>query len=147
MAARARDCLPLALPLILLETEEADMANAAAALRGKGFSVLGRVRDGINRWAETRGAPASTDVVTGPQPPDGTLLDVGDPGARRPSEGLRIPIETLWARVDEVPADGPVVIVAGFGVRAALGVGMLERARRDPVVVWRSTAPDGAPAR
>ncbi len=43
MASRARDCLPLDLPLILLGTHDADVDNAAASLRGKGFAVLGTV--------------------------------------------------------------------------------------------------------
>jgi rhodanese-related sulfurtransferase len=136
MAVRARDCLPLDLPLILLSDATADMANAAAALRGKGFSVLGCVDDGLNAWAATRGAPASTDIVRGERPPTGTLLDVSDPGARAPEDAQRIPIETLWNRASEAGDADPVVIVAGYGVRAALAVGMLERAGRREIVVW-----------
>ncbi|CAN5575403.1 hypothetical protein BH24ACT26_BH24ACT26_19160 [soil metagenome] len=137
MSARARDCLPLDLPLMLLHTAEARMANAAAALRGKGFSVLGMVEDGINEWAGRRGSPASTELTDASDPPDGTLLDVGDPGARRPEGALRIPIEKLWTRLDEVPDGAPIVVVAGYGVRAALAVGMLERAGVGEVIVWR----------
>ena len=136
MAARARDCLPLDVPLVLMVDDDAHMPNAAAALRGKGFTVLGQVEDAINRWAEARGAPASTEVVTGADPPEGTVLDVGDPGAARPADALHVPVERLWTRAGEVPDDGAVVVVSGYGVRAALAVGMLERVGRQ-VVVWR----------
>lgn len=139
MAARARDCLPLSLPLLLAHKADVDMANAAAAFRGKGFSVLGVVADIVNAWAEARGAPASTEVVTGSGAPPGTVLDVGDPGAPRVQGAVRIPVERLWARTEEVSAGEPVVVVSGFGVRAALAVGILERAGREPVV-WRPRA-------
>src|SRR3990170_3212430 len=60
--SRARDCIPLDVPLVLLDLGRADMVQAAAALRGKGFEILGKVDDGVNRWAERRGTPASTEV-------------------------------------------------------------------------------------
>jgi rhodanese-related sulfurtransferase len=138
MPARARDCLPLDLPLMLLVSENANMANAAAALRGKGFTVLGEVPDAINAWASARGAPASTEVVSGPNAPDGTLVDVGDPGAPRPDGAVRIPVEKLWPRVSEIPRGAPVVVVSGYGVRAALAIGMLERAGVEGIVLWRA---------
>jgi hypothetical protein len=68
------------------------------------------------------------------------LLDVGDPGARRVRTALHIPIEKLWSRVAEIPHEGPTVVASGFGVRAALAVGMLERAGRAEMVVWRGRA-------
>jgi rhodanese-related sulfurtransferase len=136
MAARARDCLPLSLPLILLEWHGADMAHAAASLRGKGFSVLGGLEDGINRWAAARGAPASTEVTSAPGQPPGTVIDVGDPGAPRAEAAVRIPAERLWGRVTEIEGDPPFVIPSGAGVRAALAVGILERAELEDVVVW-----------
>jgi rhodanese-related sulfurtransferase len=139
MAARARDCLPLSLPLLLAHRADVDMASAAAAFRGKGFSVLGVVADIVNGWAEARGAPASTEVVTGSGAPRGTVLDVGDPGAPRVEGAVRVPVEKLWGRTHEVDAGEPVVVVSGFGVRAGLAVGILERAGREPVV-WRPRA-------
>jgi rhodanese-related sulfurtransferase len=135
MAARARDCLPLDLPLILIDAEDIDMANAAAALRGKGFRVLGRVLDAVNAWAGSGRAPASTEVATGEPAPEGQVLDVGDPGARPPPEALRVPVDRLWSRTDELGERAPVVVVSGFGVRAALALGVLERAGRE-VVLW-----------
>lgn len=138
MAARARDCLPLELPLILLDLGEGDAVHAAASLRGKGFTVLGRVEDAINQWARIRGRPASTDVVSGSAAPEGAILNVGDPGARRLASAITIPIETLWPRLHEIAHEPRVTVVAGAGVRAALAVGMLERAGVDEVLFWRT---------
>lgn len=132
--SRARDCIPLAVPLILLDLGAGDLINAAASLRGKGFDVLGKVDDGINRWARGRGHPVSTEVVV--EPPDASVLHVNDPGARPIDFDLSIPIEELWGRVGEVPS-GRVAIAAGFGVRAAIAVGILERAGHD-VIFWKT---------
>jgi len=140
MAARARDCLPLDLALILLDFGDADLINAAAALRGKGFTVLGSVADGINAWAERRGPPGSTDVVRGAHAPEGLVLDVCDPGAERVPGAVRIPIEQLWRRVDEVASEPHVVVAAGAGVRGSLAVGILERAGVNDIVFWRLPA-------
>ena len=133
--SRARDCVPLDVPLVLLDLGAGDPAVAAAALRGKGFDVVGKVDDGLNAWTRARGAPASTDIVTD-RPEGPVILDVSDPGATSAGDGARIPIEELWGRVSEIP-DGPVCVVAGYGVRAAIAVGILERAGRD-VLFWKT---------
>lgn len=138
MASRARDCLPLDVPLIMLEDGGTDAAAAAAALRGKGFSVLGSVADAVNAWAAHEGRPpASTDLVDAGDPPEGVVLDVGDPGAPRPADALAIPVEKLWCRTSEVPRGKRVAIAAGYGVRAAMTVGMLERAGVEEICIWR----------
>ena len=134
-SSRARDCIPLDVPLVLLDLGNGDMINAAASLRGKGFDVLGKVDDGLNRWAERRGTPASTEVTTS-RPEGIPVLHVNDPGTRDIAADHAIPIEKLWAHVDEITSDR-IAIAAGFGVRAALAVGMLERAGRE-VVFWRT---------
>ncbi|MDQ3877289.1 MAG: rhodanese-like domain-containing protein, partial [Actinomycetota bacterium] len=75
MASRARDCVPLDLELVIDQPSgmtDDDVANAAGALRGKGFAVPGKVVDAINRWARARSAPASTEILEGPEQPDGT---------------------------------------------------------------------------
>jgi rhodanese-related sulfurtransferase len=138
MAARARDCLPLNLPLILLADAATDMVNAAAALRGKGFTVLGQLNESVDAWVASGRPLVSTEIAAGTRPPPGQLLDVGDPGSAAPEAARRIPIESLWTRVDEVDDDSPVVIAAGFGVRAGLAVGILERDGREDVVFWKS---------
>ncbi|MBW3594335.1 MAG: hypothetical protein KY391_02060 [Actinobacteria bacterium] len=133
--SRARDCIPLEVPLVLLDLGAGDIVHAAASLRGKGFDVRGRLENGINRWAEHHGAPASTESVT--ERPDGfSVLHVNDPGTGNLDADYAIPIEKLWTRADEVTSDR-VAIAAGVGVRAALAVGILERAGKD-VVFWRT---------
>lgn len=136
MASRARDCLPLSLPLLLLGSENADMTHSAASLRGKGFEVVGIVEDAINRWAEVRTAPASTEVLRD-STLQGAVLHVGDPGARPPENAIFIPIERLWNRVGELSEHERVTVVGGYGVRAALAVGILERAGKQ-VVFWNT---------
>lgn len=139
LAARARDCLPLDLPLILLDLGAGDPEHAAASLRGKGFEVIGRVEDALTAWGR-HAPPASTDVAEGDRPP-GFLLDVGDPGARLPEgdDVCRIPIERLWHRAHELANHERVVVAAGYGVRAGLAVGMLERAAVGEIVFWRTS--------
>ena len=137
MASRARDCLPLDLPLVLVDLGEVDYLHAAASLRGKGFTVLGAAEDAINRWAAARGTPASTDVVEGKIEGSGVVLDVGDAGAPKVDGSVSIPIDQLWKRVDEGVASGRVAVTAGYGVRAALAVGILERAGIEEVLIWK----------
>jgi rhodanese-related sulfurtransferase len=138
MAGRARDCIPLSVPFVLLHHEGIDIHAVTAALRGKGFTVAGYVEDGLTAWGNAHGAPASTEVASGPQPPADTVIDVGDPGVRVHEGALSITVERLWGRTDEVP-EGRVAILAGRGVRAALAIGMLERAGFEDIVFWTHT--------
>ncbi|MDQ3964475.1 MAG: rhodanese-like domain-containing protein [Actinomycetota bacterium] len=138
LPSRARDCLPLDLPIVLLPDTASDLGNAAASLRGKGFSVLGALRDGLRAWADRFGHPASTELATAP-PKDAFILDVGDPGATPPDDATTIPAEQLWNRIDEVDAPR-VAIVAGYGIRAALAIGILERAGIRDISFIRSRA-------
>jgi hydroxyacylglutathione hydrolase len=136
MAARARDCLPLDLPMVLLRTDDIDYVHAAASLRGKGFTVLGAVSDPINEWASRHGVPTSTEIVHSTVEGTGIVLDVGDPGAEQMPDSVRRPIESLWRRVRELEGAERVAVLAGFGVRAALAVGILERAGVREVLFW-----------
>lgn len=140
MAGRARDALPLSLPFVLSDPATVDVTHAANALRGKGFSVLGKVGDAINSWvAATSETPASTDVVTGSEPPSGTLVDVGDPGVVLGSQAdVHIPLEQLWSRAGEIARNERVVVPAGYGVRAALAVGILEHAGIEDIVFYKT---------
>lgn len=137
MAGRARDCIPLSVPLILMESDNANMLHAAASLRGKGFDVVGEVRDGLNLWANGHGKLASTDLKEGPVPPTHPVLDVGDFGRRAFADAVEIPVEVLWPRVDEFRSEALVSILCGRGLRAALAVGMLERVGVDSRL-WRN---------
>lgn len=136
MPGRARDCIPLDVPLVLLGSQGVDMAEVTASLRGKGFGVPGYVADGLKVWAERSGTAGSTPVVEETTAPDGTILSVGDPGSPLVQGATFIPLERLWYRVDEIP-QGRVVIAAGRSVRAAMAVGMLERSGRSEITVWR----------
>jgi rhodanese-related sulfurtransferase len=138
LAARARDCLPLDLPLVLMDLDEVDCLHAAASLRGKGFTVLGKTRDAINNWAAARGVPTSTEVITKTVEGTGTALDVGDPGADEMEDAVYIPIDQLWKRVGEVKDASRVAVLSGYGVRASLAVGILERAGIGEILFWRS---------
>lgn len=132
LASRARDCLPLSLPLVLLDLDYGNCAHAAAALRGKGFTVLGKIDDGINRWAAARDTPRSTEIVSNPS---GKLLDVGDPGAQTRNDAVHIPVELLWGRVAELSDHEQLTVASGYGVRASVAVGILERAGHE-VSIW-----------
>jgi hydroxyacylglutathione hydrolase len=138
--SRARDCIPLDVPLLLLERPGEDMLRAAAALRGRGFEVVGRVRNGLQQWSHAHGVPTSTDDYQGPPPRDATIVDVQDPGANTVETAIAIPLAELWDRAGELALDLRVVVVAGYGVRAALAVGILERAGATNIVFWRTRA-------
>ncbi len=138
LAGRARDCLPLDLPLVLMDFGEVDYLHAAASLRGKGFDIVGKTRDAINNWAAARGVPASTEVITTTVEGTGTVLDVGDPGADKMDDAVHIPIDQLWRRVGEIASASRVAVLSGYGVRAALAVGILERVGVDEILFWRS---------
>jgi rhodanese-related sulfurtransferase len=138
MNSRARDCIPLNVPLVLLDLGGVEMVYAAAALRGKGFTVLGSTPDAVNAWVDAGGKPGSTEVITRNTPPEGSILDVADPGARVPDGAIRIPMERMWARASEFESEERVVIAAGAGVRAAMSIGMLEMAGVHFVLFWKT---------
>ena len=140
LPVRARDCIPLDLPFVILDSDAEDAAHAARGLRGKGFTVLGKTDDAVNNWAASGGRPASTEVITESRAPDGLILDVADPGARVPATATRIPAELLWDRVDEVKGQTRVIVAAGYGVRAALCIGIMERAGINEILFWRTTS-------
>lgn len=141
MSSRARDCLPLDVPYVLLDLGYGDLAHATAALRGRGFDVVGSVDDSLNHWAATGRPIASTETLAGDARPEGTILHVADPGAIAPDGALAIPADDLWPRCDELDRSARVVVVAGYGVRAGLAVGILERNGFENVALWRSGPP------
>ncbi len=138
LAGRARDCLPLDLRLILLDPGDVDLGNAAAALRGKGFTVVGGVEDALDAWSESGEALGSTGTIGPHDAPSGQVLDVGDPGAAPPGGAFSIPIEGLYGRAAELDGVAPVTLAAGYGVRAALAVGILEQHRVEKILFWRT---------
>ena len=140
MATRARDCIPLDVPLVLIADDHADVSHAAASLRGKGFTVAGVVGDAVNGWVSTGGRPASTEIATGREAPKGTPLDVADPAARVPADTVRVPADILWQNAEYLADEEKIVLVAGYGVRAGLSVGILERAGVKEIVFWKTRA-------
>lgn len=138
MPTRARDCLPLDIPYVMLDLGYGDLAVAAAGLRGRGFEVVGSVDDALNQWAGKGRRIASTEVLSGGGAPGGTLLHVADPGAAAPEGAVTIPADDLWSRCGELDRSSTVVVVAGWGVRAGLCVGILERNGFEDVAFWRS---------
>jgi rhodanese-related sulfurtransferase len=138
--SRARDCIPLKVPLVLLDSEEVDMVHAAASLRGRGFKVPGKLTDGVNEWARWYGTPASTEVYRGPEPRQGLVLDVSDPGAGPLKNAMTIPVEQLWAGASKIAGESRIFVAGGRGVRAALAVGILERAGAKDVVYYDTLA-------
>jgi rhodanese-related sulfurtransferase len=142
--SRARDCLPLDVPLILLDLGTGESVRACASLRGKGFTVLGDITNGVNEWSRWHGTPASTEIYRGPMPTRTFVLDVGDPGVTGAAGATHIPIEKLWDRIEEVTGEPRVTIAAGYGLRAALAVGMLERAGAKEIVFWKTRNQPGS---
>ena len=136
--SRARDCIPLEVPLILLHEDDIDMVHAAASLRGRGFDVPGQLPDGINEWSRWYGTPGSTETYRGPQPRRGVVIDVNDPGTSGVSDATNIPIEQLWGRSEKLRDEARVTIASGYGVRAALAVGILERIQVREIVIWET---------
>jgi rhodanese-related sulfurtransferase len=142
MPGRARDCIPLSVPVLLLRSENANLPHAAASLRGKGFNVVGVVDDALNQWAE-RGKLITTELTEGPVPPGEPVVDVGDAGRRRHADALEIPIETLWSRVDDLSDETDVTVLCGRALRAALAVGMFERVGVETRLWRNSDGPGG----
>ena len=137
MQQRARDCIPLEVPLIVLQDGATDPSRIAAALRGKGFAVVGTVEDGLRTWAKLGATPASTEIHDRSEAPGGTVVDVGDPGVRRFDDAVLVSVEKLWSQASRLAERAPLAILAGRGVRAAMAVGMLERAGVRDLVFWR----------
>jgi len=136
LSSRARDCIPLSVPMVLLDHGGMDMEYVTSSLRGKGFAVLGYVPDGLREWGRANGAPASCEVSEGNEVPDGVVLDVGDPRVVLHPEATLVPVEKLWGRAHEFSEHDKLTILAGAGVRAALAVGMLERVGLSDMGFW-----------
>ena len=138
LPGRARDCLPLGLELILLDHGAIDIGNAAAGLRGKGFTVVGAIEGALEAWPDSGEELRATRTIGARDAPSGQVLDVGDPGVSHPENALTIPIERLYTRAEEVRGAAPVTLAAGYGVRAALAVGILEHHGVEEVLFWRT---------
>jgi len=128
LGGRARDLLPLEARVVLLDDGASPLDRAADSFRGKGFEVVGALAGDPGTWP---GGPVATPVVPLAEAPDTlALIDVADPGTVVPPEygvGARIPAERLWDRAGELGRTWHLGILAGWGVRAAAALGILEK--------------------
>lgn len=129
LGGRARDLLPLDARLMLLEDGKSPLEETADSFRGRGFDVAGYfAAEGAT------GSRPSTDVAfvatTDMTIDDATgylLLDIADPGVFSDRRVRFIPAERLWQQADEIGTRSHVGVLAGWGVRAAAAIGILER--------------------
>jgi rhodanese-related sulfurtransferase len=126
LGGRARDLLPLDARLLLLQDADSPLEDAAASFRGKGFDVVGLIEGGVSAWPFSE--VTSTPSVSADQWQENyELINVVDPGTIRSGPSLFIPVETLWTRTSELDPTFRYGVLAGWGVRAAAAVGILEK--------------------
>ena len=127
LGGRARDLLPLEARLVLLDDGVYPVERAADSFRGKGFDVVGVLTGGVRAWADPL---VTTPVIQLADTPDVlALINVSDPGTVLPpghGVGASIPVERLWDKAGELGRNWDLGILAGYGVRAAAAVGILE---------------------
>ena len=150
LGGRARDLLPLDARLILLEDGSSSLEYAAASFRGKGFDVAGYVPNAIDSLEAKKMAASKVsnigewDEVSGGRA--SILLDVKDPGTTAISpRHLSIPVERLWVRAPEIDPRVRTGVVAGWGVRAAAAIGILEHLGFQDLVYVRTRAETARP--
>ena len=116
---RARDMLALSARLILCDDGTSDLENAAAMLRGKGFYVAGTT--GLKDHEQTTTPEADLEGSS-----HLTLIDVADPGVVKQTSVRFIPADNLWDEAASLDRSSDIGVLAGWGVRAATAVGILE---------------------
>jgi rhodanese-related sulfurtransferase len=128
LGGRARDLLPLDARLVLLDDGVSPLERAADSFRGKGFDVVGALAGGVRAWADPL---VTTPVIQLADVRDVlALINVSDPGTVLPPAygvGASIPVERLWDEASELGRGWDLGILAGYGVRAAAAVGILEK--------------------
>jgi rhodanese-related sulfurtransferase len=127
LGGRARDLLPLDARLIILEDAASPLDRAADALRGKGFEVVGYFPGGVGAWPEPPGGTPVVPLQNASR--DLALVHVSDPGTQIAiaRAGMKhIPAEELWDRAGELDPESSLGVLAGWGVRAAAAIGILE---------------------
>src|SRR6266849_9619781 len=128
LGGRARDLLPLDARLVLLDDDTSPLERAADSFRGKGFDVVGALTGGVKAWADRL---VTTPVIQLADAPDVlALINVSDPGTALPpghGVGASIPVERLWDKASELGRSWDLGVLAGYGVRAAAAVGILEK--------------------
>ncbi|GAC1374238.1 MAG: hypothetical protein NVSMB32_17490 [Actinomycetota bacterium] len=147
LGGRARDLLPLDARLVLLEDPTSPLDRAADSLRGKGFDVVGYFAGGVDAWPfPASGTPVISLSYT---PLDMTLIDVADPGTVIPptrQAHVRIPTERLWLDSANLERSADTGVLAGWGVRAAAAIGILEKLGLSNLTFVRTRASGERPA-
>jgi len=146
LGGRARDLLPLDAPLVLLDDDVSPMESAADSFRGKGFEVVGALAGGVNAWPDPL---VTTPVIQLADAPDVlALIDVFDPGTALPpghGVGASIPVERLWEESGVLGRTWDLGVLAGYGVRAAAAVGILEKLGFTKLTFVRTRRPGERP--
>lgn len=127
LGGRARDLLPLDAHLILLDDHVSPVERAADSFRGKGFDVVGSLTTGVGAWPDPLITTPIIDIAAAPDVL--ALINVSDPGTALPpghSVGASIPVERLWDGAGDLGRSWDLGVLAGYGVRAAAAVGILE---------------------
>lgn len=148
LGGRARDLLPLDARLVLLEDGVSSMEDAAAAFRGKGFDVAGFLPGGVEgrQIPSHGGITATPEVAIGDSGRGRILLNVADPGAVDAGSAELIPAERLWERGAELDRGASFGVLAGWGVRAAAAIGILEHLGFENLAFVRTRPPGAKPA-
>jgi rhodanese-related sulfurtransferase len=146
LGGRARDLLPLDSRLVLLDDGASPLDKTADSFRGKGFEVVGYLAGGVGAWPES---PVSTPQIPAADAPvELVLIDVADPGTLLPPgrDALaKIPAERLWDRAAELHPTWAIGILAGWAVRAAAAVGILEKLGFRKITFVRTRQPGAKP--
>ena len=146
LGGRARDLLPLDARLVLLDDDVSPLQRAADSFRGKGFDVVGALAGGVNAWSDPL---VTTPVVQLAEARDVlALIDVSDPGTALPpghGVGASIPVERLWDEAGELGRNWDLGVLAGYGVRAAAAVGILEKLGFTKLTFVRTRRPGERP--
>jgi rhodanese-related sulfurtransferase len=146
LGGRARDLLPLDARLVLLDDDVSPVERAADSFRGKGFDVVGVLAGGASSWPDPL---VTTPVIQLADAPDVlALIDVSDPGTALPpghGVGASIPVERLWEESGELGRNWDLGVLAGYGVRAAAAVGILEKLGFTKLTFVRTRRPGERP--
>ena len=140
-------------PVVIVRGPEQDPEEIAWAAAKVGLDTLaGELEGGMAAW--DRGAVASValapaaDLVTG-LPATASVLDIrqgGEFAAGHFPGAVNIELATLASKLQNVPAEGPVVIMCGHGERAMTAASILEKAGRTDISVLSGAPGDFAKA-
>jgi len=146
LGGRARDLLPLEAHLVLLDDGVSPLERAADSFRGKGFDVIGALAGGVKAWKDPL---VTTPVIQLADAADVlALVNVSDPGTvlpPGPGVGASIPVERLWDKAGELGRNWNLGVLAGYGVRAAAAVGILEKLGFTKLTFVRTRRPGERP--